>query len=98
MQSDLPDNLYDHGVYIVNTYDINDLETFEKYLLRVLPLLEKHKVTVLVMEMNPKAPEGVLRIMNAIIGCPSQEALNDFYNDPGYRSFINVRWPFSFKD
>jgi uncharacterized protein (DUF1330 family) len=50
------------------------------------------------MEMNLKALEGVLRIMNAIIGCPSQEAVNDFYNDPGYRSFINVRWQFSFKD
>ena len=42
------------------------------------------------METNPKALEGRPRTMNAIIEFPSEEAVNGFYNDPEYQSFIHL--------
>ena len=78
-------------VYIVNAYDIHDMETFKQYPPRVRPLLAKHGAKVLAMETNPKALEGVPRTMNAVIEFPSEDAVNNFYNDPEYQSFINLR-------
>ena len=78
-------------VYIVNAYDINDFEMFNKYPPRVRPLLEKHGAKVLAMEVNPKALEGTPRTMNAIVEFPSENAVSDFYNDPEYQSFIHLR-------
>ena len=78
-------------VCIVNAYDINDFEMFSKYPPQVQPLLEKHDAKVLAMEINPKALEGIPKTMNAIVEFPSESAVNDFYNDPEYQSFINLR-------
>jgi len=79
------------SVYIVNAYDINDFEMFNKYPPQVGPLLEKHGAKVLAMEMNPKALEGIPKTMNAIIEFPSESAVNNFYNDPEYQAFIDLR-------
>jgi len=79
------------SVYIVNAYDINDFEMFNKYPPRVGPLLKKHGAKVLAMEMNPKALEGIPKTMNAIIEFPSESAVNNFYNDPEYQAFIDLR-------
>jgi uncharacterized protein (DUF1330 family) len=54
-------------------------------------LLQKYGATVLAMEINPKALEGTPRTMNAIIEFPSEEAVDNFYNDPEYQSFIDLR-------
>jgi len=78
-------------VYVVNAYDVNDFETFKGYPPRVRPLLQKYGATVLAMETNPKALEGTPRTMNAIIEFPSEEAVDNFYNDPEYQSFIDLR-------
>jgi uncharacterized protein (DUF1330 family) len=85
-------NLCSMSVYIVNAYDIHDFETFKNYPPKVRPLLEKYGARVLAMEANPKALEGTPRTMNAIIEFPSEEAVDSFYNDPEYRSFIDLRW------
>ena len=78
-------------VYVVNAYDIHDFETFKNYPPQVRPLLTKYGAKVLAMETNPKALEGRPRTMNAIIEFPSEEAVNGFYNDPEYQSFIHLR-------
>jgi len=78
-------------VYVVNAYDIHDFETFKDYPPQVRPLLTKYGAKVLAMETNPKALEGRPRTMNAIIEFPSEEAVNSFYNDPVYQSFIHLR-------
>ena len=78
-------------VYVVNAYDINDFDTFKDYPPQVRPLLTKYGAKVLAMETNPKALEGRPRTMNAIIEFPSEEAVNGFYNDPEYQSFIHLR-------
>ena len=79
------------SIYIVNAYDINDFEMFNKYPPRVQPLLGKHGAKVLAMVINPKALEGIPKTMNAIVKFPSESAAYDFYNDPEYQSFINLR-------
>ena len=54
-------------------------------------MLEKHGAKLLAMETNPKALEGVPRTMNAIVEFPSESAVYDFYNDPKYQAFIELR-------
>ena len=78
-------------VYVVNAYDIYDFETFKKYPPQVAPLLIKHGARVLAMETNPKALEGTPKTMNAIIEFPSEDAADNFYNDPEYQAFIDLR-------
>jgi uncharacterized protein (DUF1330 family) len=78
-------------VYVVNTYDIHDPETFKGYPPRVSRLLLKYDARVLAMETNPRALEGTPKTMNAIVEFPSEEAVDSFYNDPEYQSFIHLR-------
>jgi len=78
-------------VYVVNAYDIHDFDTFKDYPPQVRPLLAKYGAKVLAMETNPKALEGRPKTMNAIIEFPSEEAVDSFYNDPQYQSFIHLR-------
>ena len=79
------------AVYIVNAYNIHDFEMFSKYPPQVGPLLEKQGAKLLAMETNPKALEGTPKTMNAIVEFPSENAVNNFYNDPEYQAFINLR-------
>ncbi len=79
------------AVYIVNAYDINDFETFKNYPPQVGVLLKKYGAKVLSMETNPKTLEGKAKTMNAIIEFPSEEAVNNFYNDPEYQKIISLR-------
>jgi uncharacterized protein (DUF1330 family) len=80
------------AVYVVNAYDIHDFETFKQYPPpRVAPLLLKYGAKVLAMDTTPKVLEGIPKTMNAIIEFPSEEAVYNFYNDPEYQSFINLR-------
>ncbi len=78
-------------VYVVNAYDIHDAETFKEYPPRVRQLLLKYGATVLAMETNPKTLEGIPKTMNGIIEFPSEEDIDNFYNDPEYQSFIHLR-------
>lgn len=78
-------------VYVVNAYDIHDPETFKEYPPRVSRLLLKYDARVLAMETNPRALEGTPKTMNAIVEFPSEEAVDSFYNDPEYQSFIHLR-------
>jgi len=78
-------------VYVVNAYDIHDLETFKDYPPRVAPLLLKFGAKILAMDTNPEALEGRPKTMNAIVEFPSEEAVRNFYNDPEYQSFIHLR-------
>jgi uncharacterized protein (DUF1330 family) len=78
-------------VYVVNAYDIHDPETFKEYPPRVGRLLLKYGAKVLAMETNPRALEGTPKTMNAIVEFPSEAAVDNFYNDPEYQSFIHLR-------
>ncbi|MFL5745771.1 MAG: DUF1330 domain-containing protein [Niastella sp.] len=79
------------SVYVVNSYDILDFEMFKNYPPGVRPLFVKYGAKVIAMETNPKALEGVPKTMNAIIEFPSEDVVNQFYNDPAYQSIIHLR-------
>ena len=79
------------AVYVVNACEIHDFDTFKGYPLKVRPLLLKYGARVLAMETNPKAIEGTPKTMNAVIEFPSEETVNNFYNDPEYQSIIHLR-------
>jgi len=78
-------------VYVVNSYDIHDFETFKNYPPKVRVLLEKYGAKVIAMETNPKTIEGVSKTMNAIIEFPSEQTVDAFYNDPEYQQAIPIR-------
>jgi uncharacterized protein (DUF1330 family) len=78
-------------VYVVNAYDIQDMETFKNYPPKVAELLPRHGGKVLAMDTTPIALEGKPRTMNAIVEFPSEADAKNFYNDPAYQAIINLR-------
>ena len=78
-------------VYVVNSYNIHDFEMFKNYPPQVRPLFAKYGAKVIAMDTNAKALEGVPKTMNAVIEFPSEDAVNQFYNDAAYQSIIHFR-------
>jgi uncharacterized protein (DUF1330 family) len=72
-------------VYYIGSYDITDLEEFEKYPPRVGALLARYGGRVLASDLAAVCLEGTARTMNAIIEFPSREAAMGLYNDPEYQ-------------
>jgi uncharacterized protein (DUF1330 family) len=79
------------AVYYINTYDIIDVEEFQKYPPKVSPILLKYGAEVLALDTQPICLEGVARKMNAIIKFPSEEAALKCYNDPEYQLIKPLR-------
>jgi uncharacterized protein (DUF1330 family) len=79
------------SVYYINTYDIIDLEEFQKYPPKVSPLLMKYGAEVLALDTQAICLEGTARKMNAIIKFPSEEAALKCYNDPEYEAIKQIR-------
>jgi uncharacterized protein (DUF1330 family) len=78
-------------VYLVNSYNIHNLEIFKEYPPKVAQLLLKYGARVLAMEINPKTLEGIPKTMNAILEFPSEEAVREMYADPDYQAIIHLR-------
>ena len=78
-------------VYLINSYDIHDFETFKNYPPKVAPLLAKYGAHVLSSDMNGIALEGKSKTMNAIIEFPSENAARECYNDPDYQEIKKIR-------
>jgi uncharacterized protein (DUF1330 family) len=78
-------------VYLINSYDIVDIESFSEYPPKVLPILLRYGAKVLASDTNARALEGSPKTMNAIIEFPSEEAVWDCYNDPEYEEVKKIR-------
>ena len=78
-------------VYLINSYDIEDFDSFKNYPPKVAPLLAKYGARVLSSDVNGIAFEGKPKSMNAIIEFPSEEAARNCYNDPGYQEVKKIR-------
>lgn len=78
-------------VYLVNTYNIHDLETYKNYPPQVGLLLSRYGAKLLAMEMNAETLEGKAKTMTAIIEFPSEEVIRTMYNDPDYQAIIHLR-------
>jgi uncharacterized protein (DUF1330 family) len=79
------------SVYLVNSYNIHDMDTFKNYPPGVAPLLARYGAKLLAMEMNAETLEGKAKTMNAIIEFPSEETIHTMYNDPDYQAIIHLR-------
>jgi uncharacterized protein (DUF1330 family) len=76
------------AVYYIGTYDIENMEEFQKYPPRVAAILPRYGGEVLASDLKAVTLEGVSRTMNAIIKFPSMEAALGMYNDPEYQGEI----------
>jgi uncharacterized protein (DUF1330 family) len=79
------------AVFYIGTYDIVDMNEFQKYPPVVLSLLPKYGGEVLASDTSAFLVEGTARTMNAIIRFPSKEAALGLYNDPGYQEAKRIR-------
>jgi len=80
------------SVYVVAKVTVNDPETYKKYAEKTPALLEKHGGKFLVRGGNVETLEGELfkgRVV--VIEFPTQEALQNFYNDPDYQAAKLIR-------
>ena len=79
------------AVFYIGTYDIVDMDAFQKYPPLVLALLPKYGGEVLASDLSAFLVEGTARAMNAIIRFPSKEAALGLYNDPAYQEAKRIR-------
>ena len=79
------------AVYLINNYDITNLDEFKKYGPLVIPIILKHGGQVLASDVEGIAIEGNPKRMNAIIRFPSEEAVRNCYNDPAYEAIKQIR-------
>jgi len=76
------------SVYYIGSYDIVNMEEFQKYPPKVLALLPKYGGEVLASDIQVVSLEGTAKTMNAIIRFPSMESALNCYNDPEYQDKI----------
>ena len=79
------------AVYYVGSYDIENMEEFQKYPPRVAALLPKYGGEVLASDIHAISLEGNAKTMNAIVKFPSKEAALGMYNDPEYQEIKKIR-------
>jgi uncharacterized protein (DUF1330 family) len=79
------------AVFYIGTYDIVDLEQFQKYPPLVMALLPKYGGVILASDTQAFVVEGTGRTMNAIIRFPSKEAALGLYKDPDYQEAKRIR-------
>jgi uncharacterized protein (DUF1330 family) len=79
------------AVYLVSSYNIHNYEMFKQYAPKIMELIARHRGRVLAMEMNPESLQGKAKNMNTILEFPTEEAIQNLYNDPEYHSVIRIR-------
>ena len=79
------------AIYYIGSYDIIDMNKFQKYPPLVMALLPKYGGEVLASDTSGLLVEGTKRTMNAIIRFPSKEAAFGLYNDPEYQEAKRIR-------
>ena len=73
------------------SYDINNVEEYQKYAPLAIPLIEKYGGKVLASDTEGIAIEGSPRQMNAIVSFPSKEKALECYTDPEYQQVKKIR-------
>ena len=76
------------AVYYIGTYDIDNMDEFQKYPPTVIEMLAIYGAEILASDIEAVTLEGEARTMNAIIKIPSIEAALEMYNDPEYHDKI----------
>ncbi len=79
------------SVYVIASYDIEDLEVYEGYVPGVRALLQKHGAEILVADHEAKTIEGQGRGVNVVLKFESEAAAMNWYNDPDYGPVKKIR-------
>jgi len=80
------------SAYIIGKVSITDPETYKKYADKTPALLEKHGGKFLVRGGEVETLEGqAFTDRVVVIEFPSQQALQDWYNDPDYQAAMVFR-------
>ena len=78
--------------YFVLTHTITDPNKYRQdYIPGVMPFLAKHKAEVVVAELDAQALEGSPAKGVVVLKFPSEQAIRDFLNDPGYQPVKKIR-------
>ncbi len=79
------------SVYVIASYDIEDLEVYEGYVPGVRALLQKQGAEILVADHEAKTIEGQGRGVNVVLKFESEAAAMNWYNDPDYGPVKKIR-------
>lgn len=80
------------SAYIIGKVSINDPEIYKNYTDKVPALVEKHGGKFLIRGGNVETLEGdAFSDRVVVIEFPSQQALQNWYNDPEYQAAILIR-------
>lgn len=80
------------SAYVILTQTINDLQRYtQEYIPGVVPFLSKHGAEVLVADFEAKPLEGKPVKSVVVLRFPSEQAIRDFYDDPGYQPVKQIR-------
>jgi len=80
------------SAYIVSTISISDPDTYKNYTAKTPPLVAKHGGKFLARGGEVQTLEGdAFNDRMVIIEFPTQQALQDWYNDPDYQEAIEIR-------
>ncbi|KPJ90254.1 MAG: hypothetical protein AMJ53_14275 [Gammaproteobacteria bacterium SG8_11] len=79
------------SVFFIASYDIEDPQLHENYVLAADPLLKKHGGELLVADDGAKAIEGQGGQVNVVVKFITEAAALNFYNDPDYEAVKQMR-------
>lgn len=80
------------SAYFVLTHTITDPERYRnEYIPGVVPFLQKYKAEVLVADFEAKPLQGNPAHGVVVIKFDSEQTIQDFLNDPGYKSAKDLR-------
>jgi uncharacterized protein (DUF1330 family) len=77
--------------YYVGQHDIGDEAAFAAYLRETMPFIEKHGGRYLTKAGSHEMLEGKKPSRVVVVAFPNKQAIEDWYNDPGYRPLIAKR-------
>jgi uncharacterized protein (DUF1330 family) len=81
------------AAYFILTQTVTDQRAYaEDYVRAVLPFLEKHGAEVLAFAFETERLEGNPADGVVVLKFPSEQAVRDFLNDPGYAPLKELRF------
>ena len=79
------------AVYVIISYDIDDLRAYRPYIPGITRHLRKHGAEMVVADYDAKSIEGQVRGVNIVLRFESEEAATNCYDDPNYVPLKKIR-------
>ena len=80
------------SAYFILTQTVTDPQRYgQEYIAKVLPFLAKYKAEVIVAELQAKPLQGDPATGVVVLRFPSEQAVQDFVNDPDYQPIKKIR-------